>query len=83
MLDSVSEERAHHDEGGHPMGWPPSFTTTEQTRTGTPAEVDDSDKTNLVVMQLLFWGLLGLTGLLGLRREPSRFAAPFVFVTPR
>ena len=36
MLDSVSEERAHHYEGGHPMGWPPSFATTEQTRTGTP-----------------------------------------------
>lgn len=58
----------------------PSPTTNTNT---TDNEDDDSDKTSLVVMPLLFWGLLGLTGLLGLCREPSRFAAPFVFVTPR
>lgn len=36
------------------------------TTTTTDNEDEDSDKTGLVVVQLLFWGLLGLTGLLGL-----------------
>ena len=58
----------------------PSPTTNTNT---TDNEDEDSDRTGLVVVQLLFWGLLGLTGLLGLCRAPSRFAAPFVFVTPR